>query len=327
MSPFSMARMSGLSLQSVWGTSPSISLRSSFSCIANDVKLYIFSKEVKKKSICTSKYFLNTYSYRGFCKWVYRTWAELAGLGAILHSSWLPGIITTVSEAAEGPSSWSSLQSCKQKTVMSTGKCTFKYSILLRKNGVNYGCLQRSFDIIILFDFSNSVTDKWCESIKQFILLCCFFCLPSLSCHFSYVLRRRQGRQHTDTPSTCHRAHTASFCCGKTPHIPTSSGTCTGYGLKKNLNKHFNECLTNWYISNKSGQMKHSQLEISKQTNRISLHRTSSWVNKQVLSSHITSLSVISCVHMSPCVSVDLMLHIWSYSHGHARYLCPVIRV
>lgn len=41
MSPFSMARMSGLSLQSVWGMVPSISWCSSFSRMLKQVKLYI----------------------------------------------------------------------------------------------------------------------------------------------------------------------------------------------------------------------------------------------------------------------------------------------
>ena len=38
-----------------------------------------------------------------------QTWVELAGLGAILHSSWLPGITSTVSAAGEATSSWASL--------------------------------------------------------------------------------------------------------------------------------------------------------------------------------------------------------------------------
>lgn len=41
MSPFSMARMSGRSRQSVRGTVPSVSPCSSFSCMAKAVKLYI----------------------------------------------------------------------------------------------------------------------------------------------------------------------------------------------------------------------------------------------------------------------------------------------
>lgn len=41
MSPLSMARMSGRSLQSVWGMVPTISCCSSFSCMAKQVKLYI----------------------------------------------------------------------------------------------------------------------------------------------------------------------------------------------------------------------------------------------------------------------------------------------
>lgn len=41
MSPFSMARMSGLSLQSVWGMVPTISWCSSFSRMLKQVKLYI----------------------------------------------------------------------------------------------------------------------------------------------------------------------------------------------------------------------------------------------------------------------------------------------
>jgi len=53
MSPFSIARMSGLSLQSVWGMTPSISLRSSFSCIAKDVKLYICY--FKRMTLCVKK--------------------------------------------------------------------------------------------------------------------------------------------------------------------------------------------------------------------------------------------------------------------------------
>lgn len=39
-----------------------------------------------------------------------RTWTELAGLGAIFHSSWLPGTTSTVSAGGEGTSSWSSAQ-------------------------------------------------------------------------------------------------------------------------------------------------------------------------------------------------------------------------
>lgn len=48
MSPFSMARMSGLSLQSVRGSEASISVCSSLSCIAKEVKLYICSTRISQ---------------------------------------------------------------------------------------------------------------------------------------------------------------------------------------------------------------------------------------------------------------------------------------
>lgn len=50
MFPFSMARISGLSLQSVLGITALISSSSSFSCMANDVKLYICSRKGKRKT-------------------------------------------------------------------------------------------------------------------------------------------------------------------------------------------------------------------------------------------------------------------------------------
>lgn len=186
------------------------------------------------------------------CKCVYQTWAELAGRGAILHSSWLPGIAATVSEDGEAASSWSSLPSCKQKALM----CTWSYSILLIKYGAHYCCLQRS----------QSLTN-WCKSIKQFILLCCFFSLLSLSCHFSCVVRRRQSRRRADTLSTSHRAHTASFCCGKKHHpkyrhpqahaldndfnhLALASEIYTeklpAKGSKKHQTNPFDGCSTNW---------------------------------------------------------------------------------
>lgn len=106
MSPFSIARMSGLSLQSVRGIVPSISAHSSFSCMAKEVKLYICKqRKTPFTHIRTGRAGSGGSGGSSQCRLMSGTWAELAGLGFILHSSWLPGTTSTPSAAAAGTSS------------------------------------------------------------------------------------------------------------------------------------------------------------------------------------------------------------------------------
>lgn len=187
-----MARMSGLSLQSVRAMVPTISWRNSFSCMAKHVKLYI-CKEMRGAQTWTLSHWGHA-RLKAPSGWTRPTCAELGGRGVILHSSCLPGTISTLSAAGEEPSSRSSTAE--------------------RQKQAPHWYHPHATEVTLTLE---NCCDWLVVSLKSIIPLWPFSPL-SLSCCFSYELQKQWRLQRTGTPSTSHTEHTASFYCTTHTH-------------------------------------------------------------------------------------------------------------
>lgn len=186
MSPLSMARMSGLSLQSVWGMVPTISWCNSFSCMAKHVKLYI----------CKQRRDTNTWYEPSSTEDAHST-----GSSECMKQSHLCRV------------GWSGCDPPQQLTPRN------HFNAVCSRRGTLLQVLHSRKTKISppLTSFSGCRDNTDLEAVNPLWP----FSPLSLSCCFSYELHKQWGLQHTGTPSTSHIEHTASFYCTIHTHTHT----------------------------------------------------------------------------------------------------------
>lgn len=212
MSPFSMARMSGRSRQSVRGTVPSASPRSSFSCMAKAVKLYICQQRgethFRTATRRTSREGAPVVPLRPSVTPVpsSRVWLRFATAAGCRESP--PRCLQAGRAARPRPEEPDKDRGRHvNRTTSLTGSCT----TLLDRRRLSPDV----FHHVSPFIPGCRHEDGGFRNGRglQFLPLYRLFSPLPPSCCFSYEPQRQQDRWRTDTLSTSRRERTASFCC------------------------------------------------------------------------------------------------------------------